>query len=333
MHPVSPSCTSLIPKCVFDKKGALPLRISGGKVQFSDACFSYDPRKPTLVDVSFTAEAGQTVALVGETGGGNSTILKLLFRFYDATEGSIKIDGQDLRDVTLSSLRDAFGVVPQDPSLFNMSIMENVRYARLEATDDEVKEACENAAIHDKIMTFPDGYMSKVGERGVKLSGGELQRVSIARAMIRRPHIVLLDEATSMIDTDTEAQIQEAFSRLSAGRTTFIIAHRLATIMNADLILVVNDGRIIERGTHQELFALNGKYVSLWSKQTSKKSGSEGTDSPKGPGEEVPLVDLMVNTGITPTSARNDGLDVDQLNRINADETAVDENTFNDNVT
>lgn len=192
-------------------------------------------------------------------------------RYYDVTGGSIKIDGQDIRDVTLDSLRDSFSMVPQDPSLFNISIMENVRYARLDASDDEVQDACRAAAIHDKIMSFPDGYRSKVGERGVKLSGGELQRVSIARAILRAAPIVLLDEATSMVDAETESLIQKAFKKLTSNRTTFVIAHRLSTIQDADLILVIQEGQIVERGTHDELFTMDGKYSRLWSKQLSRQ--------------------------------------------------------------
>ncbi|KAK0661411.1 Heavy metal tolerance protein [Lasiodiplodia hormozganensis] len=254
---------------VVEKPGAPPLRANApGRVVFADAAFAYDPRKPTLRDVTFAAEPGQTVALVGETGGGKSTILKLLLRFYDVTAGAITIDGQDVRDVSLDSLRGALGVVPQDPALFNQSIMENVRYARLDATDEEVREACRAAVVHDKIESFPDGYAARVGERGVKLSGGELQRLAIARVFLTDPRIVLLDEATSAIDSGTEARIQEAFRRLSAGRTTFVIAHRLSTIMHADLILVVDNGRIVERGSHAELLKKGGKYQELWSKQS-----------------------------------------------------------------
>jgi ABC-type transport system involved in Fe-S cluster assembly fused permease/ATPase subunit len=255
---------------VQDAPNATDIQMKGGEVSFDRVAFSYDVRKSTLKDMSFTAKPGQTVALVGETGGGKSTVLKLLYRYYDVTGGRILIDGQDIRDVKLDSLREIFGMVPQDPALFNTTIMDNVRYARLDATDDEVKDACRAAAIHDKIESFPDKYKSKVGERGVKLSGGELQRVSIARAILRQPKIVLLDEATSMVDAETEATIQHAFKRLAAGRTTFVIAHRLSTIQHADLILVVNDGEIIERGTHEELFRMKGKYVALWSKQLSK---------------------------------------------------------------
>ncbi|KAK3067850.1 hypothetical protein LTR53_015014, partial [Teratosphaeriaceae sp. CCFEE 6253] len=255
---------------VASKPEAPDLVVTKGEVEFDHVDFAYDPRRPTLKDVSFTAKPGQTIALVGETGGGKSTIIKVLYRYYDISGGSVRIDGQDIRDVSLESLRDSFGMVPQDPALFNISLIENIRYARLDATDEDIYEACRAAAIHDKIETFPDKYKSTVGERGVKLSGGELQRVSIARAILRQPKIVLLDEATSMIDAETEALIQKAFKRLTAERTTFIIAHRLSTIQHADLILVVNDGQIIERGTHEELIGRNGKYVALWSKQLSK---------------------------------------------------------------
>ncbi|KAK5169500.1 uncharacterized protein LTR77_005476 [Saxophila tyrrhenica] len=262
---------------VKDIPDAADIVIKSGEVVFEDVDFAYDVRKSTLKSVTFTAKPGQTVALVGETGGGKSTILKLLYRYYDVSAGSIRIDGQDIREVTLDSLRDSFGMVPQDPALFNISIMENVRYARLDATDEEVKDACRAAAIHDKIEGFPDGYKSTVGERGVKLSGGELQRVSIARAILRQPKIVLLDEATSMIDAETEAVIQQAFRRLTSDRTTFIIAHRLSTIQHADLILVIQDGKVIERGTHDELFQMDGKYVALWSRQLSKDVKTVGT--------------------------------------------------------
>lgn len=262
---------------IVDAPGAVDITIKDGEVEFDEVDFAYNARKSTLTDVSFKAKSGQTVALVGETGGGKSTILKLLYRYYDVSGGAIRIDGQDIRSITLDSLRNSFGMVPQDPSLFNISILENVRYARLDATDDEVKEACRAAAIHDKIETFPDKYESTVGERGVKLSGGELQRIAIARAILRQPKIVLLDEATSMIDAETESSIQEALQRLRKSRTTFIIAHRLSTIQHADLILVVHDGKIVERGTHDELFRLNGKYVALWSKQLSKEVKNIGS--------------------------------------------------------
>lgn len=256
---------------VQNKEGAKELQVKEARVDFSNVSFAYNPRKPTLSSLNITTHPGQTVALVGETGGGKSTTLKLLMRFYDVTGGSIKIDGQDIRDVTLSSLRDALGVVPQDPSLFNESIMNNIRYSRPSATDEEVHHACKAAAIHGKILSFPDGYDSKVGERGVRLSGGELQRVAIARLLLKKPQIVLLDEATSAIDSSTEAQIQDAFKALSAGRTTFVIAHRLSTVMDADLILVIVNGRVVEQGSHSTLLRKGGEYAALWSKQISKR--------------------------------------------------------------
>jgi ABC-type transport system involved in Fe-S cluster assembly fused permease/ATPase subunit len=281
---------------IVDAPNAVELSIKDGEVEFDGVDFAYNARRATLSDVSFKAKSGQTVALVGETGGGKSTIMKLLYRYYDVQGGAIRIDGQDIRGVTLDSLRDSFGMVPQDPSLFNISIMENVRYARLDATDEEVKDACRAAAIHDKIETFPDKYESTVGERGVKLSGGELQRIAIARAILRQPKIVLLDEATSMIDAETEALIQEALKRLRQSRTTFIIAHRLSTIQHADLILVVHDGKVVERGTHDELFRMKGKYVALWSKQLSKDVKDIGSTLHVDSKDEA-LIDLDPEAG------------------------------------
>ena len=238
------------------------------RIEFSNVFFGYRQYQNTLEDISFVASPGQTVALVGQTGSGKSTMTKLLMRFYDVTAGSIEIDGQDIRSVTLHSLREAFGFVPQNAALFNMSILDNVRYGKLDATEAEVHEACKAAALHDQILTFPNGYHTKVGERGVKLSGGELQRIAIARVILKDPQIVLLDEATSALDTGTEAKIQEALRRLTRGRTTLVIAHRLSTVTNADLILVVDKGRIVERGTHAELLRLNGRYVENWARQT-----------------------------------------------------------------
>lgn len=276
---------------IADDVDAKDIAITSGQVEFDQVDFAYDIRRPTLKEVSFTAKAGQTVALVGETGGGKSTILKLLYRYYDVSGGAIRIDGQDIRHVTLDSLRESFGMVPQDPALFNTTLMHNIKYAKLDATDEEVYEACKAAAIHDKIESFPDKYKSTVGERGVKLSGGELQRISIARAILRQPKIVLLDEATSMIDAETESLIQKALKKLTIGRTTFIIAHRLSTIQHADLILVINDGQIVERGTHEELFRQGGKYVALWSKQLSKDVKDIGSTLHVGEGDKT-LIDL-----------------------------------------
>ncbi|KAK6543965.1 hypothetical protein TWF694_000683 [Orbilia ellipsospora] len=252
---------------VTNRKNARELIVKDGEVALDTVHFDYDERKPALRGISLRAKPGTTVAIVGETGGGKSTILRLLFRFYDVKKGSVKIDGQDIRDVTLESLRDAIGVVPQDPTLFNDTIMNNLRYANFKATDHDIYRACEAAAIHSQILAFPDGYNSVVGERGVKLSGGELQRIAIARAIIKNPKIILLDEATSMVDMHTERRIQKAFGELAKGRTTFVIAHRLSTIVNADQIIVIHDGKIKEIGTHEELLRRGDAYHKLWNKQ------------------------------------------------------------------
>ncbi|KAG6072079.1 hypothetical protein E4U16_005656 [Claviceps sp. LM84 group G4] len=252
---------------VENRKGARHLKYVAGHVKFDNVSFSYDGQKRIINGISLDIPAGQTVAFVGATGAGKSTLLKLLDRFYDVTDGTITIDGQDIRDVDLFSLRDRIGIVPQNPILFDDTIMNNVRYGRITATDEEVFDACRAASIHDKIEGFTHGYKTQVGERGVKLSGGELQRVAIARAILRRPNIVLLDEATSAVDTDTEQQIQLSFRRLCQGRTTFVVAHRLSTIMNADRIVVVEGGQVVEQGNHDELIVAKGRYADLWSKQ------------------------------------------------------------------
>ncbi|KAF9871011.1 ABC transporter [Colletotrichum karsti] len=259
---------------IVEKEDAADLRLIKGHVAFENVSFAYDPRRPTIQDLSVSAAPGHTVALVGETGAGKSSIIKLLLRFYDVTSGRITIDGHDIRDITLSSLRDALGVVPQDPLLFNASVMENLRYARPMATDEEIFEACRAAAIHDRILSFADGYQSRVGEQGVKLSGGEIQRLAIARVFLKDPPILILDEATSAVDTKTEASIQSALDVLKSGRTTFVIAHRLSTVVNADKIIVVHEGRIVESGSHNELLAQDGRYKDLWTRQiggTSEK--------------------------------------------------------------
>lgn len=285
---------------IVDSKNAQPLDFKKGEVVFDHVEFGYEARKTTLKDVNFTVRGGSTIAIVGETGGGKSTILKLLDRFYDVTQGSIKIDGQDIRDVTVTSLRDKIGVVPQDPALFNDSIMNNIRYARLGASNNEVYEACKAAAIHEKILTFPDGYQSKVGSHGVKLSGGEKQRIAIARAILKDPEIIVLDEATSSVDSDTEQLIQDAFNELCKGRTTFIVAHRLSTIMRADQILVIKDGEIIENGTHDELIRSKGKYSDLWSKQIIVKPEMD-VSPPGSPRERAANIvnDVKLQAGTT----------------------------------
>ncbi|KAF5596382.1 vacuolar membrane HMT1 [Fusarium pseudocircinatum] len=267
---------------VENQKGARPLKFVAGEVEFERVSFSYDKKKGIIKDVSFHVPAGQTVAFVGATGAGKSTLIKLLDRFYDVGDGRICIDGQDIRDVDLFSLRDRIGVVPQNPILFDDTIMNNVRYGRITATDEEVFEACQAACIHDKIKGFTHGYKTRVGERGVKLSGGELQRIAIARAMLKKPDIVLLDEATSAVDTDTEQQIQISFKRLCQGRTTFIVAHRLSTIMNADRIIVVENGEILEQGNHDELIVAGGRYADLWSKQVFVRTKEEDADASAG---------------------------------------------------
>ena len=247
--------------------GPNELCLRDGLVQFDKVSFSYDGKTPVIKKVSLHARPQQTVALIGETGGGKSTLLKLLFRFYDPKAGSIKIDGQDIRNVTLSSLREHIGVVPQDPSLFNDTIMANVRYARLDATDEEVIEACKAAAVHEKILRFADGYQTRVGEHAIKLSGGELQQIAIARAILKDSKIVLLDEATSSVDSETENHIQEGLCELSHGRTVLVVAHRLSTIANADHIIVIKDGKVVEQGHSEQLRRDKGDYYHLWAKQ------------------------------------------------------------------
>jgi ABC-type transport system involved in Fe-S cluster assembly fused permease/ATPase subunit len=294
---------------VADRENAQDLVVKSGEVEFKNIDFAYDPRKQVIKDVSFSVGGGKTVAFVGETGGGKSTMLKLLFRFYDVTNGSILIDGQDLRSVTLSSLRDALGLVPQDPALFNQSIRQNVRYAKLDATDAEIEDACRAASIHNDIVSFPDGYNSKVGERGVRLSGGQLQRIAIARVLLKNPKIVMLDEATSAIDSATEAQIQEAFRRLSKGRTTFVIAHRLSTIVEADQILVVDKGEIIERGTHNELLEVGGKYCELWTKQTAGTASAVGSKTASTNNLLIDITSPDVESAAKTTGRDDEGAD------------------------
>ncbi|KAI8711041.1 Heavy metal tolerance protein [Fusarium sp. LHS14.1] len=268
---------------IVDKASAEELRAVKGHVEFKDIDFAYNPKKPTIEGLTVSVEPGQTVALVGATGAGKSSIIKLLLRFYDVTRGVIEIDGYDIRTVTISSLRDVLGVVPQDPLLFNTTIMENLRYARLSATADEIFEACRAAAIHEKILTFPDGYETRVGEHGMKLSGGEIQRLAIARVFLKDPPILILDEATSAVDSHTESNIQGALEAFRTKRTTFIIAHRLSTIVDADQILVMDEGRLVERGTHPDLLKMDGKYRHLWMKQTGRTEPSRDGETASAP--------------------------------------------------
>lgn len=282
---------------VTEKPDARPLKLKGGKVEFRNVSFSYDKKKDILKGVKVSVPSGTTVAFVGATGAGKSTILKLLDRFYDVTGGSILIDGQDIRDVTISSLRQSIGIVPQSPILFDDTVINNIRYARLAATDEEVYSACKAAAIHEHIMGFTEGYKTRVGERGVKLSGGELQRIAIARAILKQPEIVLLDEATSSVDTDTEQKIQDGLRALCQGRTTFIVAHRLSTVMNADTIFVVANGEIAEQGNHEDLIAKGGKYAELWSKQIFVKPKESKEDKQNGDAVATVLPDATQTDG------------------------------------
>ncbi|KAI0743423.1 hypothetical protein C8Q80DRAFT_1107266 [Daedaleopsis nitida] len=257
------------PKDINDKPNAPDLLVESGEIEFDNVSFSYDGRTTALDGVSFKVPKGSSVALVGESGSGKSTILRLLYRFYDLKEGRILIDGQDIRDVTQTSLRKTIGVVPQDPVLFNASIGYNIGYGKFGASEEEVVAAAKAAQIHDRVLSFPDGYETKVGERGIRLSGGEKQRVAIARTLLKDPPILLLDEATSALDTSTEKDIQKALQNLVQGRSSLSIAHRLSTIATADLILVLKDGRIVEQGSHAELLALGGVFAEMWADQIS----------------------------------------------------------------
>ncbi|WP_299815687.1 ABC transporter ATP-binding protein/permease [uncultured Jannaschia sp.] len=262
------------PPEVKDRPGATTLRVDAGRVEFGEVRFGYDAARPILHGISFTVEPGRTVAVVGPSGSGKSTLGRLLFRFYDIDGGAIRIDGQDVRDVTQDSLHAMIGVVPQDTVLFNDTIRYNIAYGRADATFEEVREAARAARIDAFIEALPDGYETTVGERGLKLSGGEKQRVGIARTILKNPPILVLDEATSALDTETERSIQNELATISRGRSVITIAHRLSTVVEADLIVVLEAGHIVEEGTHGTLLAKGGRYASMWYRQLAEEAAA-----------------------------------------------------------
>lgn len=264
-----------VPQEVTNRPDADPLTVAQGAVEFRDVHFAYDPQRPILKGISFSIPAGKTIAIVGPSGAGKSTISRLLFRFYDIQKGAILIDGQDIRDVTQHSLRAAIGMVPQDTVLFNDTIAYNIRYGRPDADEEDVRKAAELAQISGFIERLPEGYRSMVGERGLKLSGGEKQRVAIARTILKAPPVLMLDEATSALDTHTEQEIQAALDLVSRGRTTIVIAHRLSTVIGADEIIVLREGVIAERGTHQSLLRAKGLYAAMWDRQREATEAEE----------------------------------------------------------
>jgi len=292
-----------------DRPGAPPLAVTRGHIRFEDVTFAYDPDRQILNGISFDVPAGRTVAVVGPSGAGKSTISRLLFRFYDVTGGRILIDGEDIRDVTQKSLRAAIGMVPQDTVLFNDTIRYNIRYGRWEASDREVEEAARLAQIDGFIRLAPKGYETEVGERGLKLSGGEKQRVAIARTILKSPPILLLDEATSALDSHTEKEIQDALDRVSRNRTTLVIAHRLSTIVGADEIIVLDQGVIVERGTHRELLVAGGLYASMWNRQREAEEARERlarvADDARAPNRNPPVIDepLIEPPDVEPAAA------------------------------
>jgi ATP-binding cassette subfamily B protein len=263
------------PAEIVDRPGAKTLRVRKGEIKFENVSFAYDPERPILKNVSFEVPAGKMVAIVGPSGAGKSTISRILFRFYEISRGKVLIDGQNIRDVTQASLRAAIGMVPQDTVLFNDTIEYNIRYGKPDASSAEVRQAARLAQIHEFIVTLPQGYDSLVGERGLKLSGGEKQRVAIARTILKSPPILMLDEATSALDSHTEKEIQDALERVAENRTSLVIAHRLSTVVHADNIIVLDHGEIVEHGTHLELLAKGGLYASLWARQREADEARE----------------------------------------------------------
>ena len=292
------------PAEITDAPGAPALQVTSGTVRFEDVVFSYDPERRILKGVSFEVPAGKTVAVVGPSGAGKSTISRLLYRFYDLSGGRITIDGQDIAKVTQQSLRQAIGMVPQDTVLFNDTVRYNIRYGRWEASDADVEDAAALAQIDNFIKLAPQGYDTEVGERGLKLSGGEKQRVAIARTILKAPPILLLDEATSALDSHTEKEIQDALERVSKGRTTLVIAHRLSTIVGADEIIVLDQGEIVERGTHYALLGQDGLYASMWNRQREAEEAREALarsgEVPAAPNRNPPAVadDLALTPAI-----------------------------------
>ncbi|OWA52059.1 ATP-binding cassette sub-family B member 6, mitochondrial [Hypsibius exemplaris] len=296
---------------VKDEPDAGALHPVGGEIELRNVSFSYEIARPILKGISFKVPAGHTIALVGHTGSGKSTIIRLLFRLYDIQSGEILFDGQDISKIKQGTLRAAIGVVPQDTVLFNAPIRYNIRYGRREATDAEVEEAAQAAEIHDRILTFPEKYETVVGERGLKLSGGEKQRVAIARTILKAPMVVLMDEATSALDTQTERQIQSSLERICANRTTIIVAHRLSTVIHANQILVLREGEIIERGSHESLLSQNGLYRSMWEEQLKARS----VDAPAGEDFAPPSTSAVSTTATVHGNGHGQDLDRSNQNR------------------